>query len=130
MKAFYKCIENQYACNDIFWIKTLKREIPHAKQKTFCHILACVHFLEQNAFKVKFKILVFINTLSLFLVACNTRVIFFIVGSKTPLAGPGLFSVHAQHQGRSRALIGGGGCIFIHSCYARLISFEINPNNN
>ena len=29
------------------------------------------------------------------------------------------------------ALIGGGGgCIFIYSCYARLISFEINPNDN
>ncbi len=27
----------------------------------------------------------------------------------------------------ARALIGGGGgCIFIYSCYARLISFEIN----
>ena len=30
----------------------------------------------------------------------------------------------------ARALIGGGGCLFINSCYARLISFEINPNNN
>ena len=31
----------------------------------------------------------------------------------------------------ARALIGGGGgCIFIYSCYARLISFEINPNDN
>ena len=33
-----------------------------------------------------------------------------------------------------RALIGGGGggggCIFIYSCYAQLISFQINPNNN
>ena len=29
----------------------------------------------------------------------------------------------------ARALIG-GGCMFIYSCYARLISFEINPNNN
>ena len=28
----------------------------------------------------------------------------------------------------ARALI--GGCIFIYSCYARLISFEINPNND
>ena len=26
----------------------------------------------------------------------------------------------------ARALIGGGGCIFIYSCYARLISFEIS----
>ncbi len=26
----------------------------------------------------------------------------------------------------TRALIGGGGCIFIYSCSARLISFEIN----
>ena len=31
----------------------------------------------------------------------------------------------------ARALIGGGGgCILIYSCYARLISFEINPNDN
>ena len=29
----------------------------------------------------------------------------------------------------ARALIEGGG-IFIYSCYARLISFEINPNDN
>ena len=28
----------------------------------------------------------------------------------------------------ARALI--GGCILIYSCYARLISFEINPNDN
>ena len=26
----------------------------------------------------------------------------------------------------ARTLIGGGGCIFIYSSYARLISFEIN----
>ena len=30
----------------------------------------------------------------------------------------------------ARALIGGGGGIFIYSCYARLISFEINANDN
>ena len=29
----------------------------------------------------------------------------------------------------ARARIG-GRCMFIYSCYARLISFEINPNNN
>ena len=28
------------------------------------------------------------------------------------------------------ALIGGGGCIFMYSCYARLNTFEINPNDN
>ena len=30
----------------------------------------------------------------------------------------------------ARALIGGGGGVYSYSCYARLISFEINPNNN
>ena len=31
----------------------------------------------------------------------------------------------------ARALIwGGGGCLFIYWRYTRLISFEINPNNN
>ncbi len=37
--------------------------------------------------------------------------------------------VHNQRSsGRAvaRALIGVGGCIFIYSCFARLISFEIN----
>ena len=33
----------------------------------------------------------------------------------------------ANSRAVTRALIGeGGGCIFIYSCYARLISFEIN----
>ena len=32
----------------------------------------------------------------------------------------------AQCRAGARTLIGGGGCIFIYSGYARLISFEIN----
>ena len=36
--------------------------------------------------------------------------------------------VHYTSRAVVRALI--GVCIFIYSCYARLISFEINPNNN
>ena len=36
-----------------------------------------------------------------------------------------------KDRAMARALIGGGGGgIFIYSCYARLISFEINPNDN
>ena len=35
----------------------------------------------------------------------------------------------AKHQGRGLS-INWGGCIFIYSCYARLISFEINPNDD
>ena len=36
-----------------------------------------------------------------------------------------------QSRAMARALIGGGGVhIFIYSCYARLISFDINPNDN
>ena len=33
-------------------------------------------------------------------------------------------------QGRAESVNWGGGCIFIYSCYARLISFEINPHDN
>ena len=36
-----------------------------------------------------------------------------------------------QSRAMARALIGEGGIrVFIYSCYARLISFEINPNDN
>ncbi len=34
--------------------------------------------------------------------------------------------VQNTNRAVARALIGGGGCIFIYSCSARLISFEIN----
>jgi hypothetical protein len=32
-------------------------------------------------------------------------------------------------SGVTRALIEGGGCIFVYSCSARLISFEMNLNS-
>ena len=36
--------------------------------------------------------------------------------------------MRVQNRGVARALI--GVCIFIYSCYARLISVEINATNN
>ncbi len=38
------------------------------------------------------------------------------------------FGIHRASSGVTRALIGGGGgvCIFIYSCSARRISFEMN----
>ena len=40
-----------------------------------------------------------------------------------------LYKVFQVSRAVAKASIGGGGCIFIYSCYARLIPFEINPNN-
>ena len=34
--------------------------------------------------------------------------------------------MHVPYRAVARTLIGGGGCIFIYSGYARLTSFEIN----
>ncbi len=33
---------------------------------------------------------------------------------------------HTSKAGARALMGGGGGCIFIYSCYAQLISFEIN----
>ena len=39
-------------------------------------------------------------------------------------------NLSVMNRGETRALIRVEGCIFIYSCSARRISFEINPNNN
>ena len=42
------------------------------------------------------------------------------------LHGHFLQNIYVLSRAGARTLIGGGGCIFIYSGYARLISFEIN----
>ena len=39
-------------------------------------------------------------------------------------------TIMAAVRAETKALIGGGGCIFIYSRSARRISFEINGNDN
>ena len=41
-----------------------------------------------------------------------------------------MHSLEPRDRAETKALIEGGGCIFIYSCSARRISFEITCNDN